>query len=58
MGIELTPEEEKVLKELADNLIAMSNFRRKFMAFTLWASSVIIAGAAVIGIWMQWKGKV
>lgn len=43
----LTPEEMKVLKELADNLMAMGRVKRVATTTVLWLAGVIIAGFVI-----------
>ena len=52
MPDKLSDEQEKVLVELANNLIAMDRVRRNIATALLWLSGIIVAGSL---IWNQFS---
>ena len=53
MNEPLSDEQQKVLIELANNLMAMDRVRRKITAALLWLSGILVAGTY---LWNQFSG--
>lgn len=54
---EFSEEEQKALKELAQNLVATGRVRRMATGALLWVSGIVGAGLIIWNAWVQFTGK-